>query len=275
MEDRDSLLQTAIAASIKAGQAILEVYNQPVLVEIKDDRSPLTEADKRSHDIIFKDLVNSNFPILSEEGKQMDFSERKAWKKFWMVDPLDGTKEFIKKNGEFTVNIALIRDQKAIMGVIYAPVLDTLYFSEITIGSYKLQASLKEFLSIIEGDYFLVDLVKRADRLPVGNASDEITVVASRSHLNEETTDYIEKIKAKHIGKEINFVSKGSSLKICLVAEGSAHIYPRLAPTMEWDTAAGQAIAECAGKKFYDFKSGEPMKYNKANLLNEWFVVEG
>ena len=205
----------------------------------------------------------------------MDYSERKSWKKFWMVDPLDGTKEFVRKNGEFTVNIALILDQVAVLGVIYAPVLNTLYFSETSIGSYKLTADLDDLLALTSKENFLIDLVRAASRMPLERESEDITVVASRSHLNEETTEYVEKLKKSNAGKNVNFVSKGSSLKICLVAEGSASVYPRLAPTMEWDTAAGQAIAEGAGKKVYNYNSGKQMKYNKANLLNEWFVVEG
>lgn len=275
MKSRDLLLGKAIAAAIKAGAAIMNVYKEEIIVELKDDKSPLTLADKNAHDIISRELSSCGYPMLSEEGKHLEYSERKSWSEFWMVDPLDGTKEFIRRNGEFTVNIALIVNEQSVLGVIYAPALDKLYFSEKSIGSYRIDADETKLNALLERKEFLVELIKGSDRLPIKIDRDEITVVASRSHLNKETEDFIEKLRVKYGSKELNFVSKGSSLKICLVAEGTAKVYPRLAPTMEWDTAAGQAIAENAGMRVYNVESGEPMKYNKENLLNDWFVVEG
>ncbi|MBL7925390.1 MAG: 3'(2'),5'-bisphosphate nucleotidase CysQ [Bacteroidia bacterium] len=265
-----SLLQTAITASIAAGKEILDVYAQPITVEVKDDKSPLTLADKRSHLKIMEYLKNTGVQVLSEEGKHMDYSERAAWKQYWLVDPLDGTKEFIKRNGEFTVNIALIKDQVAILGVIYVPVLNQLYFAAQGIGSYKCEdVNLMDNLNA--GSDFLESLQAASRMLSAANKPTTFTAVASRSHNTPETDELIDALRKQH--GTVDLISKGSSLKLCLVAEGAANIYPRLAPTMEWDTAAGQAIAEVAGCTVIDYHTKKPMVYNKENLLNPWFVV--
>ncbi|MBK8846857.1 MAG: 3'(2'),5'-bisphosphate nucleotidase CysQ [Bacteroidetes bacterium] len=261
----DLLLQ-AVKASIKAGAEILDVYAQPINVEIKDDKSPLTEADKRSHQAIMAALQPLGIQIMSEEGKAIAFAERKDWEYYWLIDPLDGTKEFIKRNGEFTVNIALINKGRAIAGVIYVPVLNELFFAAEGTGAYKIEnydnASQPATL----------DALKAHARKLDGNVSaTAFTVVASRSHLTPETEALINDLRTKH--GTIEMVSKGSSLKLCLVAEGKANIYPRLAPTMEWDTAAGQAICEQAGCTVINYHSQQPMQYNKEDLLNPWFVV--
>lgn len=262
-----SIINTAIKAAIKAGEKILEIYNDPnsdFSVEKKADNSPLTIADKASHQVIEDALIESGIPILSEEGKTIVYEERKQWDTFWLIDPLDGTKEFIKKNGEFTVNIALIKEGKPVMGVIYVPVSGILYFGSLKEGAWKLENAKK--------DCNLDQLTTKGQQLPTPLSTEVFKVVGSRSHMSAETEDYINKLKKEHA--QIEIVSKGSSLKICMVAEGSAHQYPRFGPTMEWDTAAGHAIANAAGKKLWltDF-SGE-LQYNKEKLLNPYFIVK-
>src|SRR5688572_17747784 len=241
MPDQNTLLKTAIIASIAAGQEIMAVYKDVIEVTLKDDRSPLTLADRKSHLKITEFLKETGLPVLSEEGKQVPFEERKNWKQFWMIDPLDGTKEFIKKNGEFTVNIALIVDNRAMMGVIYAPDSDTLYFGASWLPG-KMIYNVSEYMQKNIPDSAIMEkLISVAIGIPVINTNRPYTVVASRSHLSPETSSFVQSLEEKH--GQLSFISKGSSLKICLVAEGVADIYPRLAPTMEWDTAAGQAIA--------------------------------
>lgn len=263
----EELLFSALQASLKAGEEILKVYDSDFAVEHKDDKSPLTLADKKAHNAIAEILKNHNIPLLSEEGKSIDYSERCQWDYFWMVDPLDGTKEFIKRNGEFTVNIALIHNQKAILGVIYVPVNKTLYFAAEGVGCYK--STINNQQSVIVS---LQELIKSSNKLPLETSNTKFTVVASRSHLSEETEMFIAGLKNQHT--EIEFISSGSSIKLCLVAEGSANVYPRFAPTMEWDTAAGQAICEIAGKKVIDYTNNQNLMYNKPNLLNNWFIVQ-
>lgn len=259
-------IETAIKAAYTAGVEILKVYNSAFDIEIKNDQTPLTQADKNAHRAIVDKLKNTGLPILSEEGREITYEERSKWKRFWMVDPLDGTKEFIKRNGEFTVNIALIENGKAISGVIYVPVLKDLYFALSGNGAYKVKNFDGSFTHVAE-------LMTEMNKLPNYFSGKKIyTVVGSRSHRSKETDDFIEKLKKKY--GQLEMVSMGSSLKICLVAEGVANIYPRFAPTMEWDTAAGHAIVKEAGKEIFDHTTGEPMKYNKENLLNNWFIVK-
>ena len=264
MEMKD-LLTVAIQASKDGGAAILKVYDSEFAVEHKDDKSPLTLADKNAHEVIAAQLEKTGLPILSEEGKSIHYQDRAVWDQFWMVDPLDGTKEFIKRNGEFTVNIALIRNGKPVMGVIYVPVKETLYFSSDDLGAYKCMGN-----DTNTGN--LDDWMAAAHKLPQTASDRKYTVVGSRSHMSAETEEFIEELKGKH--GDIEIASMGSSLKICLVAEGSADVYPRFAPTMEWDTAAGHAIASGAGKMVIDHSTGEEMQYNKENLLNNWFIVQ-
>ena len=258
-------LSKAISASILAGKAILEVYNTDFNVEFKDDNSPLTKADKKSHEVISNFLKETSLPVLSEEGKEIAFDIRKDWQKFWMVDPLDGTKEFIKRNGEFTVNIALMEGLYPEFGIIYVPVLKELYFGGKEVGAYKIE-NIDEVLDSFEL------YVTRGDKLPKVNGNDIYTMIGSRSHMSDETKEYFNSIR-KEKG-DIAILSKGSSLKLCMVAEGEADEYPRFAPTMEWDTAAGQAILEGSGKKLIHYKSGEIMRYNKERLVNGWFVAK-
>ena len=271
----DKLILTTILAAKRAGEAILEVYDSDFAVEHKDDKSPLTLADKKSNEIIENVLEqtitvnNSTVPILSEEGKETQYDERKKWEYFWLVDPLDGTKEFVKRNGEFTVNIALIHKHKPVLGIIYIPVKDVFYFAAINFGAYKLENSgiLTENLSIEE-------LIDKSQKLPL-NSNDKttLTVIGSRSHTSEEFTEFVKQLNQKH--ENVEFISSGSSLKLCLVAEGKADVYPRFGPTMEWDTAAGQAIVEQAKGTVMEAETNEPLNYNKSNLLNPFFIVSG
>lgn len=267
--DINKLIDTAIEASIEAGKEILKVYEtDDFRIVSKNDNSPLTKADKNAHNKIVSFLEKTDIPILSEEGKHMSYDERKKWDYFWLVDPLDGTKEFIKKNGEFTVNIALIKGTTPIAGIIYVPVTKTLYFADINKGAYKIEAVNSEDLH----DFDFEVLRSNAVKLPVPDFERPYTVVGSRSHMSEETTQYIEKLKDIH--GEIEILSVGSSLKQCMIAEGKADIYPRFGPTMEWDTGAGHAIVNASGGCITQF-DGSPLVYNKENLLNPYFIVKG
>jgi 3'(2'), 5'-bisphosphate nucleotidase len=259
------LLNTAITAALQAGKAILEIYHSGAFdIEIKGDNSPLTRADIASHNVIMSYLTKTYIPVLSEEGRDITYQERKAWKQLWIVDPIDGTKEFIKRNGEFTVNIALIENQKPIIGVIFVPVTGELYFSSKEIGAFKVKVHLE--------DYDVDALLSKNNKLPLQREDNTFTIVASRSHMSAETEGYIEKMREIH--GEVKLISKGSSLKLCMVAEGTANCYPRFAPTMEWDTAAGQAICEHAGFKLLDWDTKKNMMYNREELLNNWFLVK-
>jgi len=250
-------IDTVAAVAEKAGAAIMEIYEKDFTVEYKDDKSPLTEADTVSNEIICQALETyyPDIPLLSEENKTVPYAERKEWEYYWCIDPIDGTKEFIKKNGEFTVNIALIHRDTPVLGVVYAPALGEMYTAKRGEGAFK-----------------------NGQKLPLKrNLTPEmyLNVVASKSHLSEETQAFIDAL-AKTT-EEIHQVSKGSSLKLCMVAEGEADVYPRLAPTMEWDTAAADAVVREAGKMTYQYADDAaqelPMVYNKQELLNPWFVV--
>ena len=261
----------AVNAALAAGRSILEVYHSPEAdwqVEHKADDSPLTLADRRANRVIADALQSTGLPVLSEETQLADYAERREWDALWVVDPLDGTKEFIKRNGEFTVNIAWVEKGVPVAGVIYVPVKDELFLALEGWGAYKL-AGISD---VPEGGSADV-LAKEGCRLPFEcKDRSAFVVVASRSHLTPETEQYIRGLEQRH--PHVETVSSGSSLKICLVAEGSADVYPRFAPTMEWDTAAGHAIARAAGKEMRNALTGEPLVYNKENLLNPWFIVE-
>lgn len=258
-----NLLQTAILASIKAGEEILKVYATDFNVEQKGDESPLTMADKNANEVINTFLIATGIPIISEENKLLPYEERKDWEQCWIVDPLDGTKEFVKRNGEFTVNIALVKEAIPVLGVIYVPVSRELYFTH-----WKDAKSYKHIVADLNTDAETI-LDNATEISPLAQKVPPIKVVGSRSHLNDDTKNFIASIK-----DEVEIVSKGSSLKFCLVAEGKAHVYPRFAPTMEWDTAAGQAICQNAGVTVVQTDTGEVLQYNKENLLNPYFLVE-
>ena len=212
-------------------------------------------------------LKETPYPVLSEEGKKIPAEERRSWRELWVVDPLDGTKEFIKRNGEFTVNIAWVKDGCPEAGVIYIPVKQELYFADRDMGAWKLCG-----VSSVEAEGTVDDLMARAQRLPHSEEEREsFVIVASRSHLTPETEAYIAEMERMH--PKVETVSAGSSLKLCLVAEGRADVYPRFAPTMEWDTAAGDAIVRASGGKVCRAETDTPLLYNKEDLLNPWFVV--
>jgi len=235
--------------ALEAGSAIMEIYSRDFSVEYKDDKSPLTEADIKSNEIICK-FLEKNYPdieILSEENKEVPYNVRKNWEYYWCIDPIDGTKEFIKKNGEFTVNIALIHRDKPVLGIVYAPVLKLIYYSKQGSGAFK-----------------------NDTRLPIKREDEKFIVVASKSHMSDETRKFVDDIDTD---RDKELISMGSSLKLCLIAEGKADIYPRLAPTMEWDTAAAHAIVLESGKNILQYESSEMLVYNKENLLNPWFIV--
>ncbi|MCP4579698.1 MAG: 3'(2'),5'-bisphosphate nucleotidase CysQ [Deltaproteobacteria bacterium] len=260
-------LLIAVRASMKAASAIMGVYSRADFnVDMKSDDSPLTDADRKAHEIIVDALKRTPVPILSEEGRDIPYDERKGWNHLWIVDPLDGTKEFIKRNGEFTVNIALVQDGNPVFGVIYAPVLKRLYFGGRGLSAYGCTREMEDF----PGD--LDELIKRCEKLPLTVSRSSYVIMGSRSHATPELTAFVEK-KRKEV-ESVEFISAGSSLKICRVAEGAADIYPRLGPTMEWDTAAGQGIVEGAGRSVTVWETREPLKYNREDLLNPWFVVQ-
>ena len=270
-----NILDLAINTSVYAGREIMRIYNDPSQdygIEMKADNSPLTLADKASHECIVERLKPSGYPILSEEGAQIPYEERKDWHRLWIVDPLDGTKEFIKRNGEFTVNIALIEDGKPILGIIFAPTLGTVYGGIVGWGARRVEG--------INLDDLDVPVTQRKEPLTFYSLPQQamldhmgLNVVASRSHMNPETEEYITKLREANT-HPVNIVSKGSSLKMCLVAEGSADVYPRFPPTMEWDTAAGDAICRACGKQVLDYNTGLPLTYNKQDLHNPWFIVK-
>ncbi len=254
-DETGRMIDNLVALAREAGKAILDVYQSEFAVERKDDKSPLTLADKRSHEIIAAGLQKtSSYPVLSEEGRNIPYEERRKWDVFWLVDPLDGTKEFIGRNGQFTVNIALIRNCRPELGVILVPVTGEVYHAAKGRGAFRIHEGTEE-------------------QLPLQTRHEQFTVVGSRSHSSPEQEDYIRSLRKKH--GEIDFVSAGSSLKFCLVAEGHADLYPRLGPTMEWDTGAGQIIVEEAGGTVMQFGTDKPLQYNKQDLVNPRFIVQG
>ncbi len=262
----EELILTAIDAAVKAGDAIMDVYaSENFEISEKTDSSPLTLADRNAHEIIDKILNSTGYPIISEEGKDINYEVRKQWNTFWLVDPLDGTKEFIKRNGEFTVNIALINNKTPVIGVIYVPTEKTLYFGAENIGAYRIW----NYESGIRNINNIIDL---AERLPLTKDNNTLNVIASRSHMNQDTSEFIENLKKEYTN--INIISKGSSLKLCLIAEGNADFYPRYGPCMEWDTAAGHAIILNAGGNIFIKDSDKQLEYNKESLLNPSFLAK-
>ena len=234
-----------------AGDTIMAIYSQPFTVEYKGDESPLTAADKGAHEVIVQALagLTPDIPVLSEESGPEVMGLRHGWSRYWLVDPLDGTKEFVSRNGEFTVNIALIEDGKPLWGLVYAPVLDRLWYGGKGMGAWRVADGKREAIQT----------------LPHQEGS-PWRVVGSRNHLSRETLDYLAPFG------DIELVSMGSSLKFCIIAEGGAELYPRLAPTCEWDTAAAQAVLEGAGGAVTRL-DGSPLAYNKPDILNPWFVA--
>ena len=256
--DLDTLCKQCVQIAREAGRKILQIYNTEFDIEHKDDKSPLTNADMASHHTIIEALsrLTPEIPVLSEESAKLPFAERSQWNVYWLVDPLDGTREFIKRNGEFTVNIALIDNHQSILGVIHVPVLDIDYFAYSGGGAFKSE----------HGGEAQTIAVKTLD-------ADRLTVAGSRSHGSEEMQKYMAKLTASY--KDIEMLSMGSSLKFCLVAEGKADLYPRLGLTSEWDTAAAQCIVEQAGGHVTKTDM-TVLEYNtKDSLLNPFFFVFG
>lgn len=295
--ENNSELNIALDAALRAGGAIMEIYKRDFEVEFKADDSPLTEADKAAHHIIVDALEDTGFPVLSEESRQISYEERKEWKTYWLVDPLDGTKEFIKKNGEFTVNIALIKDGCPVMGVVYAPVLQTLYYG-IVHGAEGMEQGAWKAIDCADRSINEILSASSSCSMPQAQRGEvPLRVVASRSHCNEETEKFIGQLEKEF--ETVELVSNGSSLKLCMVADGSADIYPRIAPTMEWDTAAAHAVVSAAGGRAVEYDPDVPavsylsqsakrkaqdeetapgctlhaLRYNKEDLLNPFFVV--
>ena len=263
------LLLMAIRAAVKAGIQIMKVYesNQYNIV-YKEDESPLTVADIKSHETINHYLLSGSLPLLSEEASNIPFSQRKSWEYFWLVDPLDGTREFLKKNDEFTVNIALIQRNIPLAGIIYSPVNQNLYFSVPGQGVFK----TKSAPSYVFNTDSLQTLQEKSDRLPYETTGDKITVITSRSFHSADTEKYILILKKRY--QNIELISAGSALKFGLIAEGKADIYPRFAPTMEWDVAAGHAILKESGFSVTDAVTGDSLVYNKPDLNNPWFIAK-
>ncbi|RDH88929.1 MAG: 3'(2'),5'-bisphosphate nucleotidase [endosymbiont of Seepiophila jonesi] len=247
-------LNEIIPIAIEAGRAIMDVYAKEIDVQTKSDNSPLTEADLASHNIIVESLhkLDPDIPVLSEESDSIPFEVRRSWTRFWLIDPLDGTKEFIKRNGEFTVNIALIENNQPVLGVVYAPALDLLFYGSLETGAFRRNGS---------GEAYAIS-ASRTRQSPV-------RVVGSRSHAGESLKHFLNELGPHEL------ISMGSSLKLCLVASGEADIYPRLGPTSEWDTAASQAVVEAAGGRVTD-TAGKMLRYGKKeSMLNPYFLVFG
>ena len=248
-------IQKLIDICSEAGNEIMKIYNQSSIasmeIEYKNDNSPLTLADKKSNESICSSLNNlyPEIPILSEEGAKIPYQDRKEWKRFWLIDPIDGTKEFIKKNGEFTINIGLIENQRPVLGIVYAPVLKKYWIGSKKDGAFKLENGIQEKIEVNK------------------KSSYPVKVVASRSHKSLKLDDFLSNLE------DYKIISMGSSIKICLVAEGTADIYPRLAPTMEWDTAAAHAVLKYANGSLIDTSTNREMKYNRKNLKNSHFIA--
>jgi 3'(2'), 5'-bisphosphate nucleotidase len=267
--DKNELLKIAILAALDAGEEILKVYETDFYVETKSDHTPVTLADKGASRRILNVLSQSSLPIICEEEEVKTYSVRKNWKAFWMVDPLDGTKEFIKRSGEFSVNIALIENGAPTVGVIYTPVLKDLYFSTTGKSSYKLK-NAETYIQSSATDWF-EKIIPASQKLPLQKLPKNYTIVASRSYLSRAVNARIDKL-TKVYGF-VDVINIGSSIKQCWVAEGKAHEYPRYGTTMEWDTAAGQCILEGAGKNLIDLDTMLPMRYNKEKMENNFFVA--
>jgi 3'(2'), 5'-bisphosphate nucleotidase len=254
------LLEIAIIASIEAGKVLLEYYNNNYLISHKKDNSQVTEVDKKSEEVIVRHLRKTNILIISEEDLIIDYQERIKHEQCWLVDPLDGTKEFIGKNGEFTVNIALIKNTSPLLGVVYSPLSGWLYFSSPETGSIKI---------LVKNSKLLSETITKLPNKEIKPYS--VRVVVSRSHLDEQTENFLFVLKEKY--PQIEIIKSGSSIKLCKIAEGEADIYPRFGKTMEWDTAAGHAILLYANSNLYDINTLKPLTYNKYNLENPSFIA--
>jgi 3'(2'), 5'-bisphosphate nucleotidase len=267
--DYDRLLRLAVKAALKAGEEILRIYITDFSVETKSDNTPVTLADKTSGRCIIDVLAESGIPVISEEEHVPPYNERHQWPRVWIVDPLDGTKEYVKRNGEFAVNIALVEKGHPVVGVIYAPVVHDIWFAAKGSGSYKITQN--DLIVELTKQNITDNLYQYAKRLPLHPPPAGYTIVASRSHLSSEVNSRI-----RHLEKvygEVDLITVGSSIKQCWVAEGRAHEYPRYGKTMEWDTAAGQCILEEAGCRLVNAETMTPVQYNKEVLQNPFFIA--
>jgi 3'(2'), 5'-bisphosphate nucleotidase len=257
------MLLEVLEITLKAGNAIMEIYDGFTEVSYKTDDSPVTNADRMANDLIRAELFKEfpDIPFITEEDANLDYNVRQHWDLCWLIDPIDGTREFINKNGEFTVNIALAKQGTPVFGVVYAPALNVLYFTN----------NESSFKTIINADSTPESIVKQGIKLPLAEKNSEYTIAISRSHQNETTLNYIQTLKQS--GKNVNLIPMGSSLKICMVAEGTAHEYPRFGTTMEWDTAAAHAIALNAGCSLADITDNKEILYNKPSLRNPQFIT--
>lgn len=253
----------AIEAALIAGAEIMNVYNRDVDIQYKDDKSPLTEADLNANKIINAYLKKTEIPIISEENSEVPYEVRNNWDTCWMVDPLDGTKEFIKRNGEFTVNIALIRHNQPVFGVVYAPAIRKIYFANVD----EQKASMAE----VHNESDVIEVLKSAREVRPSTEENLKRIVVSRSHMDDNTKRFVHELEQI---TQVNLLSQGSSLKFCLLIEGKADIYPRFAPTMEWDTAAAHALCKAVGIRVIDWEKKKELIYNKENLLNPWFICQ-
>lgn len=268
-EQKEYLLPKAYNAALRAGAAILEIYESgtPIDVDIKNDHTPITMADRKAHATIREYLGHTRIPLLSEEGREMLYTERKDWDLFWMVDPLDGTVEFLKGNGEFTVNIALMADNKPVFGVIYVPYKEVIYFSDEERGAFR----ARNILADPAASHTYAQLFEGAELLPLRTTCNQpLRIAVSRSHRNEETERLVANIRDRYPDAQI--IEQGSSYKLCLLAEGSIDFYPRTTDTYEWDTAAGEAILRKAGGIIYRADDHTDLQYNKESLVNPHFI---
>ncbi len=259
-----TFMKQALRAALAAGKEVLRIYLQPDHeVQLKADQTPVTLADHKAHAVLHELLCPSGLPLLSEEGPDIPYVQRRRWTDFWMLDPLDGTREFIRKNGEFTVNVAYIHHGRPHLGVVYAPAANQIWYGEVGRGAW---------MAGTHPGIVAEELMEAARPLPLPATDRPYRVVASRSHMNDATRDFMARHLSDHRVNEI--VSRGSSLKLCMIAEGSADIYPRFGPTMEWDTAAGHAIVLASGGDLLDTEHHTSLEYNKPNLLNPSFIAK-
>ena len=265
---REYLLPCAFNAAVRAGAEIMKVYHnsESYDIKVKSDNTPLTIADRLAHNKIKEVLGSTRIPILSEEGREMLYDERKNWDMFWLVDPLDGTIEFIKGNNEFTVNIALMSENECVGAIVYVPYLGKAYFAEQGCGAMLLEGVYPDE----NANYTNRDIRSKAQMLPLSSAThDKFRIAVSRSHQTAETAEYVEKMRKMH--PEIDIIEQGSSYKFCLMAEGAIDYYPRTTTTYEWDTAAAELILVESGGLVRSLPDHRPLRYNKENLHNPWF----
>jgi 3'(2'), 5'-bisphosphate nucleotidase len=263
------LFQSSFKAAVTAGKRILEIFNtEDFQVSMKSDNSPLSSADKEAHEIIKRQLIHSRIPILSEEGRDMQFEERKSWDILWIVDPLDGTRQFIQKRNEFTVNIALVVGGNPLFGVVYAPAMGDMYFGIKDMGAFKIHIGNRDLSS-----FSFQQIIEESKKLdPSSKISDKYTILVSYHHVNKETLEYIEEMRKTY--PEIEVKKVGSSLKMCMLADGIGDLYVRFTDTYEWDTAAAQTILEGVRWSINAIDTNKPLTYNKESLLNPYFICK-